>query len=580
MHAPWHLLGCLAVVASQSLPASAAECNRSDAFTTRSDALSDGQCPGKSGRVLIQQGSKTQSSKGHKGHGKEFVIHPSQMVLKIDGNREFRLQSIDEDSEEDSEDMRTRKRTRKMTHVEDSEEDSGEDSKEDSEEDSEATDLSDEVELAMAEVAKEDSDKPKAKAKAKASAKASASGTQAPNMATVIRPNSGKQADLIQVGILVKKFMGVKFGANQFEADVLVTSKWLDDRAKSLLKKGSKTLSVSGQEARTILWVPDITITNRMFEMFDLLSSVVQVHSNGTVMKIDRYHATMVSMFRPDGFPFDSQALPIKIASSTLMVDQLRLEMDPSVCGVEDDAFEDNTFAFLSSSVQSYEEYDGPLKKSRGKLEMTVKRKTASCMSTVLLPCVLIATISFAGFFMPCSLPAFMMPRVATSFVSFLMQVTLDGKIDSIQPERNSDSWLDILHACLERTVYIAVVANIIVIYTAYYHDHKNLGKTFDEELQILLPVLTAVLVAMCFSFAGMDEVSMMKLFTDLIFFCTIIPYLISMMWRIRSRKKTRAEEAENTVLRKVTGSELPAFKPAPAPVHQVQYVSTSPAHQ
>mmetsp|Transcript_60406 Transcript_60406/g.107631 ORF Transcript_60406/g.107631 Transcript_60406/m.107631 type:complete len:525 (-) Transcript_60406:40-1614(-) len=523
MHVVWHLLGCHAVFLSPSLAASsAAQCDRAGTF-------SDGECPGNSGRALIQQSSKTQSSKGHKGNGgkKKHILHPSQMALQIDGSfGELRLQSDDGDSE--------------------------------------TMDSSDQVARAMAEAARED--KPKA-------------ASTIAEMGKIIRPNHGKEADIVQIGILVKKFLGVKFGENSFEADVLVISTWVDKRAASLLKKGSKTLSLSGPEAGKILWVPDIVITNRMFDALDLLSSVVQVHGNGTVMKVDRCHATMISLFVANAFPFDSQILPIKVASSSLMVDQLILRIDPALTGVEDYAFEDDTFKFLSSSTQTYEEFDGPLQKSRAKLDMLVKRKPASFISTVLLPCLFITTTAWSGFFLPCNLPAFMMPRVATSFLSFLMQVTLDAKIDDIQPERSTDSWLDNLHTSLEATVYFAVVANIIVQYAAYYENEKELGKTFDQELQIFLPVLTALLFAVCLSFAGVNEqVYELKIFTFLMLAFSIIPYLITMIWRIRSHKRISEQMAAP---HKMVGSELPPFQPAPMPVQAVpaRYASTAPAH-
>lgn len=389
-----------------------------------------------------------------------------------------------------------------------------------------------------------------------------------PDLSTVIRPNLGKQAEIIEVGLLVKKFMGVKFADHQFEVDVLVTSRWADDRAKELLQSGAKLLTISGKDAREVVWVPDIVITNRVHEQMDVLSSVVQISSNGSVMKIDRVHVTLQCLLSTNAFPFDEQTLPIKIASSTLMVDQLMLKVDPDMCGVEDNAFEDNTFQFKSSTVQSYEEFDGPLQKSRARLDVLVKRKTASCISTVLLPLLLVASISWSGFFMPCNNPAFIMPRVATSFVSYLMQVTLDTKIDAIQPDRSTDSWLDILHECLECTVYFAVVTNIIVQYTAFYDKLPELGKKFDEELQIFLPIITVVLTVVCFCFSGVDEqVYELKLLTRGIMVFTLIPYIISMLWRLRTHRKDQDAPKEIT--------ELPAFKPAPAPA---SYATPMPA--
>lgn len=518
------VLRYLAVVWCESVPELSSEC-------AISGKAGDTACPVKSGSALIQQNAKTETAKHYSNSEdiQELSLHPSRMILQFDKNAQVPWRSPSVVIESDAMDSRKS------------------------------------LDAALAQAQTEGTDDKPAPKK----------GAEPAPMSTILRPNFGKQADIIDVGILVKKFMGVMFSEHTFEVDAVIIAKWVDKRASKLLKKGAESLSLNSEEARRVLWLPDILISNRVHEGFDILSSGVQVKSNGTVIKVDRCHVTLQCNYKTNAFPFDTQTLPIKIASSTLMVDQLILRMDAASSGVGDEAFEDNSFNYIMSSVDEYEERDGPLEKSRAKLDIVVKRKSASCVSTVLIPCLCIASISWSGFFMPCHLPAFMMPRVATSFVSFLMQVTLDAKIDAIQPERNSDSWLDILHASLEACVYTAVIFNIIVQYTAYWEKLKNLGRVFDEELQLGLPVVTTLLVVVCMAFIGVDEnVHELLYFTRAILIFTVLPYMASMLIRIRIHAHRYHEEEAAKKLAGVVASELPPFKPAPAPV-VVQGIST-----
>jgi len=340
---------------------------------------------------------------------------------------------------------------------------------------------------------------------------------------SLIRPNSGKRPDVIEVEIIMKNFMGVTFTANAFEADLILISRWRDNRTKALLQtKEKRTLSLSPADAQRTLWMPDIEILNREYQGLDILSSVVQVKADGIVEKIERSHARLKCHVRTNAFPYDTQTLRVKVASNSKMSDDVVLEAvsDDMRPGILPGTFGKHAlFDYMSSEVRDYMETDGPLKKSRAELLVTVRRNMASCFSTILVPAFCIVSISWAGFFMPSHAPAFAMPRVTTSFVSFLMQVNFKNRIDKLQPDRGDASWLDILQECNEMCVFAAVVFTIAVLYTSFYGELPDLASQFDSELQWFLPLVSLILWIICYLYVGSTNTFQLSCVTRTVLF-------------------------------------------------------------
>lgn len=431
--------------------------------------------------------------------------------------------------------------------------------------------------------------KPKAKAKAK-KGKGGKGGKASDNEvkdASLIRPNSGKRPDVVEVEIIMKDFRGVAFTANVFEADLILISRWRDDRTKDLLQqKGAKrTLNLPPADAKRTLWMPDIEVLNREYDGLDILSSVVQVKPDGVVEKIERSHARLKVLFHTNAFPYDTQTLKVKVASNSKMADDVVLKThtdDEDMPGVLKGAFDkDDLFDYMSSEMRDYLETDGPLTKSRAELLVTIRRNMASCYSTILVPAFCIVSISWAGFFMPCGNPAFAMPRVTTSFVSFLMQVNLDNRIDKLQPARGDASWLDIWQEANEICVYAAVVFTIAVLYIAFYLEDPELGSSFDQELQILLPLVSLIIMLVCYTYVGSTKTYQLSSVTRSVLFLAFGGYSAYMLWRLRRTMAAKMPPPSKEVAHMIS---LPPPHPPPHPIEvPVEVISSrvvsSPPH-
>lgn len=347
-------------------------------------------------------------------------------------------------------------------------------------------------------------------------------------IAVDMRPHLGMRPDVIYFGVRWKGFSGADFTANTFSADLLLTFRWRDSRVISLVPEGLDSFAMPTSHAAKKIWLPDMEITNRALDGVDIISSTVNITSDGSVTKVERVHAVLRAAFVAGAFPFDFQVLPVRLASTTLMLDDLILEplVDMRHSGVKDDIFENSAYHYVSENEFVFAEADGLLEKSRGELDIFVRRNSMLYIQSVFMPSFLIVSVSWAGFFIPIGMPPFLMPRIATSFISLLAQVTLSLKFDNMQPERGDVSWLDVFEECCMTLVYAAVCFNIFVQYVNYQLKLTDMAAKFDIELQVALPALSVGIYIVCFCLRTADEVHTLHTIITLILTLSLLGYL------------------------------------------------------
>merc|ERR1719199_21067 len=105
-------------------------------------------------------------------------------------------------------------------------------------------------------------------------------------------------------------------------------------------------------------------------------------------MKVERAGVVLSTMFKLKQYPFDVQKLPIKVASSKYMLDEVVLEPDDdkSKSGVGKGIFSGTQYELGSWKLYAFAETDGALKKSRGVLEVKVDRLFDKYKESHLMP--------------------------------------------------------------------------------------------------------------------------------------------------------------------------------------------------
>jgi len=359
------------------------------------------------------------------------------------------------------------------------------------------------------------------------------------------RPQHGSSADIVSFGIFVKDIFSIDMKTGTWTADIVISSQWTDPRVKSLLPDGHHEVFLSQKGADDSIWSPDIFITNGQLKKVEPISSVYQITQNGTVMHILRTMAALTTDFHVQAFPFDSQELKVRIASRSLMAEQLELVpmTDKSAFGLADGLLEDFDFSFEGFEMKSFLQVDGLLEKVRGELGVKVKRRSHQYIQQLLVPELLIVIMSWATFWFPLA-PAFGMPRVATALISFLSLLTMSLRTNKLLPTRGGMCWMDMFEEVCEGLMFFNVVMNIMVESIIHTFDKKELAKDIDHQLKIFIPVVTVIAFTIIFCKTDGTHLSFYSFLTVMIVLLAFCVYILICLFRLR-RALQKEEESK-----------------------------------
>jgi len=319
-----------------------------------------------------------------------------------------------------------------------------------------------------------------------------------------------------------------------------LTLRWTDPRTRKLVPDESKSVALPTDSAKRLMWLPDVTITNRDFGGLEVLSTSVTVKSDGSVTQTDRMLVVLKNYFDVSAFPFDTQSLHVRLGSSTLMLEDLKLEAmhGPELTGVAHDLFTENSdFRLGSVSVRTFEEHDGSLRKSRGELNVVVTRDSYPLIERVMIPELLLLAINYAAFFFPL-LKQFIMPRFSACLLSFLMLITLSQRTGHMLPEdRSGFVWIEIFEECVESLMFLTVCLHILV--EVIYHQWAcvELASQMTHELKVLVLVQAAVVFGgVCSNRSGHD-LSHMAITVRVLLFGSTAMYVAWGLKRAKDKK-------------------------------------------
>jgi len=352
------------------------------------------------------------------------------------------------------------------------------------------------------------------------------------------RPHHGGAPETVDFGIYVKDFYGVVFKEGKFTVDIVIALRWFDPRTKRL-SGGNFSQTLSRKDALSYLWMPDISVTNRDVNGLEEISTSFILNPNGTVTKIQRVLVRVKTEFRVIDFPFDQQILPIRIGSSKYMTDELVLQPSelPGFFGVEHGIFGGREFHFVAYSKRSFIDQDAMNVKSRGELGITVKRITETYWSDLFFPECLVLSLAWTAFFFPLS-PPFAMPRVGTSTLVMLTQMTISNRIASMMPPSGRIAWSHAMDETCNILVIFSMLLNWAILYTMNTPSVKDLAVRINIEGRMLYPVLACLVLAMLVVDTDGDDVPVLSICTRSVFALAISGYLCLTAFRVAKMKE------------------------------------------
>lgn len=219
------------------------------------------------------------------------------------------------------------------------------------------------------------------------------------------------------------------------------------------------------------------------------------------------------------------------------MLEDLRLELitDPLFVGAADDLFNETNWKLLKSNTEVYAEVDGSLRKSRGRFIVQVARSTASMEQDVMLPELALVFCAWMVFMLPVA-PPFAMPRVTLSMVSFLSMLTINMRTLSKLPEtRHGMTWIELFDGVVRYLIFTTVCFNMLVETTFHTWENPALAKKITNELRLLFPVYSALLISSCWfaDASSLDSICWMQRLG--LFFYVALHFTLA-IWRCKGK--------------------------------------------
>jgi len=303
--------------------------------------------------------------------------------------------------------------------------------------------------------------------------------------------------DEVTFGIYAKTFLGASMKENSFDLDYVLLLKWNDPRVAGVLPAGMNQQTLSADQADKTIWMPEVVVTNRAIKGYEVISTVVIVHKNGDVEKVQRATVTCRNIFNLEQYPWDTQQFRLKIASREYMLDELVLKpsKNMSESGVNDAIFDAWQYNLDAWKVYSFEETDGAMKKSRGVLQIDGKHSLDKYGEAHLMPTTLLLIISFAVFWFPFMTP-FVTPRMVLSVLALLAFTGFMIKSSELLPPGSPTNWNDVFNECVLVLMSAAIVINTLSEVSEHQLHLPHLGQTINHEAKIVYPAHSAILLS------------------------------------------------------------------------------------
>jgi len=187
-------------------------------------------------------------------------------------------------------------------------------------------------------------------------------------------------------------------------------------------------------------------------------------------------------------YPFDAQNLTVNIASSKYMLDEVEMVPDNKACGVEEMIW--GLYNLTSWATSSYPASDGELQKSRGALNIVVKRSLEKYSQDHLVPAFICLMISWAVFYFPFANP-FITARLALSILALLTFTNLMVKSGKELPGAAPFNWNDLFNQQIQALMFITIVLNISSEVCFHQFHEERLARNINNEAKIVMPFLS-----------------------------------------------------------------------------------------
>jgi hypothetical protein len=220
--------------------------------------------------------------------------------------------------------------------------------------------------------------------------------TTKPVTAITAKPVIGFPANVpnpltVGVALIVNNISKINESAGTFTADIDLLLRWKDPEAFGVKTVGIEQQQFNGEAATSkleTLWTPQVKITN-LAEKPLRQEDGLFLYADDRVVYNQRLTATFQNKLELASFPFDTQALPIRLTSSSYSINKVIFGQDQSDIdfsglsqGLQLSGWTPGNIEFVSSSFRGWDGSFYP----QIEAQIMVKRNSASHIPGLLIP--------------------------------------------------------------------------------------------------------------------------------------------------------------------------------------------------
>jgi hypothetical protein len=315
--------------------------------------------------------------------------------------------------------------------------------------------------------------------------KATAHSCTIPRSVATTRPDPEGIPTKVAVGIYIIDVAGVDDVRQTFTADFYFTLRWRDARL-STEARGRSLAECSLRPAE--IWHPLVDIFNQR-NVKKYLEDVVQIDAKGGVIYKQRFFGDLSLPVDLRYFPFDSQVLPINVASFRYGPDEVVFVMDEYRTG------QVKTFSVAGWSIelgqaQITAEYIAPQDRSLSRINYQLKaqRHTGFYLWKVLVPLMLIVFMAGGVFWID---PTELGPQIAIATASVFTLIAFLFSLGYLLPRVSYLTRMDQFVLGSTLLVFLALGEAIVTANLAR-GGNQSLSRAIDRWARAIYPALFA----------------------------------------------------------------------------------------
>ena len=313
------------------------------------------------------------------------------------------------------------------------------------------------------------------------------------NSTSISQPPSVDGPTVVDVSLSVVEITDIDVLNGRFQFQAYVNFSWCDTRLAFDSENSPRERVYVGSEALKQLektWSTDLSMVNEV-EGMRVRKRELSIRDDGRVRVRGHFSAHLAAPFDLNRFPFDSQILPIQVASLTWNENIVSLRIAPGGIGVDQD-FElaEWEVGEVSGAIKSVTRGSSDVRFAQIEVITTIHRRVGYYLWRAALPLFLIVGLGWTVFWMPDGLSS----RIRLSATVMLTIVAYQFALASDLP-KVADVNLFSAFMTLSFLVIAATVAINVFVFHREALGNETIVNRSDHLCRWMVPIVYAVAV-------------------------------------------------------------------------------------